>query len=307
MKDLNSRSLREDEHKRFFNFARSLPENDFWGKKGRYLGGGYMKFKEFLDYIESFDPKCFLMAEEDERFVGFVVAVYNPEWVRELSERYGHKIRKRAHILGIAATKGRQDVLAALTRKMMGWLHRRGIPDAEYPTFGNVCLTTGTDILTPENLEALTIFREAGFRISDCYYSMKLDLAHKHRDKSSLKEPTFHQTETSIEILAGNKVLGKIKWDPIDNGRTSIDVYVAPTYRGKGLGTALLEKTLQQLETKHVKEIELGVDGNNLPATRLYRKFGFTVVKTHFYLIASFDRYPHRTDLTAANPTSVTP
>jgi ribosomal protein S18 acetylase RimI-like enzyme len=292
MKDLNLRSLREDEHKRFFDFAGSLPENDFWGKKGRYLRGDYGKFKEFLDYIESFDPKCFLVAKEDDRLVGFVVAVYNPEWVRELSERYGYKVRKRAHVLGIAVAKGRQDVLAALTRKMMDWLHQKGILDAEYPTFGNVCLTTGTDILTPENLEALTMFREAGFKISDCYYSMKLDLTHRQRNEPSIKELAFHQRETSIEIPEGNEILGTIKWDPIENERTSIDVYIAPAHKGKGLGTALLEKALQRLTKEHAKEIELGVDGNNLPAIKLYRKFGFKVTKTHLYLIASAQSQP---------------
>ncbi len=287
MKDLNLRSLREDEYKRFFDSARGLPENDFWGKKGHYLRGDHEKFKEFLDYIEPFDPKCFLVAEEDQKFVGFVVAAYNPEWVRELSQRYNYKVRKRAHVLGIAVAKGRQSVFTALTRRMMSRLHQRGILDAEYPTFGNVCLTTGTDILTPENLEAVTKFREAGFRISDCYYSMKLELARKHRNEPSIKELPFHQTETCIEILDGSEVLGTIKWDPIENGRTSIDVCVAPAHRKKGLGTALLAKALQRLESEHAKEIELGADGNNLPAIKLYRKFGFTVAKTHFYLIAS--------------------
>jgi ribosomal protein S18 acetylase RimI-like enzyme len=269
-----------------------LPENDVWGKKGRYLRGGYGRFKEFLDYIASFDPKCFLVAEEGKRFVGFVVGVYNPEWVRELSERYGYAVRRRAHILGIAVEKGRQDVLAALTRKIMDWLDRRGIPDAEYPTFGNVCLTTGTDILTPENLDALTMFREVGFKISDCYYSMKLNLARKQRNEPLIKKLTLRQKETSIELLEKNEVVGTIKWDPIENHRTSIDVYVAPTHRGKSLGTALLEKALQRLETEHVKEIELGVDGNNLPAIKLYRKSGFKVTKTHLYLITSARSQP---------------
>ncbi len=64
MKDLNLGPLREDEHKRFFYFAGSLPEHDSWGKKGRYLRGDNEEFKELLDYIESFDPKCFLVADE---------------------------------------------------------------------------------------------------------------------------------------------------------------------------------------------------------------------------------------------------
>lgn len=71
---------------------------------------------------------------------------------------------------------------------------------------------------------------------------------------------------------------------------------IGSVYRRKGLGAALLGKALQRLETEHVKEVELGVDGNNLPALKLYRKFGFKVTKTHFYLIASIDHYPHPTD-----------
>jgi len=288
LKDLTLRPLRRSEYSRFFKFARSLPESDFWGRKGRYLRGDYERFKEFLDYIKPFYPKCFLVAERDDEFVGFTVAVYNPVWVRELSERYEHKVGKRSHILGVAVTKRKKDVLKALTSEMMNYLSQKGIREAEYPTLGNVCLTTGTDILTPENVAALTMFREAGFKISECYYSMKLDVdAFKPRKECSMKELTFRSEERSTDILDGNEVLGTITWDPIENGRTSIDVYVAPAHRGKGLGTALLKKALQRLETEGVKEIELGVDANNLPALKLYRKFGFTVFRTHFYIVVS--------------------
>lgn len=78
----------------------------------------------------------------------------------------------------------------------------------------------------------------------------------------------------------------------IENGRASIDVYVAPAHKRKGLGTVLPGRALQRLETEHVKEVELGVDGNNHPAVKLYRKFGFKVTKTRFYLIASFNHHP---------------
>ena len=105
-----SRTLREYENKRFFRFARNLPDRDFWGKKGRYLRGDFERFQKFLDYIRPFEPKCFLVAEEDNRFVGFAVAVYNPSWISELKERYGHSVEERAYILGIAVVQRRKDV-----------------------------------------------------------------------------------------------------------------------------------------------------------------------------------------------------
>jgi len=280
------RSLREDENRRFFRFAKSLPDRDFWGKKGRYLRGDFEMFQKFLDYINPFEPKCFLVAEEDHSFVGFVVAVYSPSWVGELKERYGYNVEKRAYILGIAVAKRRKDVLKALTDEMTNYFSYKGIESAEYPTLGNVCLTTATDVLTPDNVDALIMFREAGFKINECYYSMRLDLGiYENTKKNLARQGTFRSKERSIEIFQGNEVLGKVTWDPIFNGKTNIEIYVIPSRRGKGLGTALMAKALHHLKTDGVKIIELGVDGNNLRALKLYRKFGFTAHKTHFYIL----------------------
>jgi len=242
---------------------------------------------KFLEYIEPFQPRCFLVAEEDNKLVGFVVAVYNPEWVSELSERFGHDVEKRAYILGIAFAQRRNDVLKALTAELTDYFYKNGIQSVEYPTLGNICLTTGTDVLTPENVDALIMFREAGFKISECYYSMKLDLdKYKYNQEHPIKEEAFRLKERSIEIVRENEVLGKITWDPIENEKTSIDIEVKRASRGKGLGTALIERALHLLKTKGIKQVELGVDGNNLAALKLYRKFGFQVCATHFYINA---------------------
>jgi len=281
------RSLRKDENKRFFDFAKNLPDKDLWGKKGRFLRGDFEKFLKFWEYIEPFQARCFLVAEEDNKLVGFVVAVYNTEWVSELSERYGHDVEKRAYILGIAFEQRRNDVLKALTAELTDHFYKKRIQSVEYPTLGNICLTTGTDILTPENVDALTMFREAGFKISECYYSMKLDLdKYKHNQEHPIKEEAFRLKERSIEIVRENEVLGKITWDPIENEKTSIDIEVKRASRGKGLGTALMERALHLLKTEGAKQMELGVDGNNLAALKLYRKFGFQVCATHFYINA---------------------
>jgi GNAT superfamily N-acetyltransferase len=289
MKNIIVHSLRDKETKRFFRFARNLPDKDFWGKKGRYLRGDFQRFQKFLDYIKPFDPKCFLVAEENNRFLGFIVVVYNPVWISELVERYGYDIGKRAYILGIAVVQRRKDVFKALTDEMMTYFSAREIEGAEYPTLGNICLTTGTDVLTSENVDPLIIFREAGFRISECYYSMKVDLnACNSKEECSAEDVGFRSKRKSIEAFKGNEVFGKITWDPIKNEKTSIEIHVSQGYRRKGLGSALMARTLQKLKADGVKTVELGVDGNNLSALRLYRKFGFTVSKTHFYILMPF-------------------
>jgi len=100
----------------------------------------------------------------------------------------------------------------------------------------------------------------------------------------SLEDGSFRFKERSIEIVQRNKALGKITWDSVENGKTSIGVFVVRSHRGKGFGTALMAKALHKLKAEGIKTIELGVDGNNLLALKLYRKFGFEVHATHFYI-----------------------
>ena len=286
MKDVFVRSLKEGEKRRFFEFARSLPDRDFWGKKGRLLRGNFQAFQGFFQYIKPFQPRCFLVAEEEDKLVGFIVAVYNPEWISELTERYGYDVDKRAYILGIACVQRRKDVLNVLTNELTSYFSRSGVKSVEYPTLGNVCLTTGTDVLTAENVDVLIMFREAGFRISECYYSMKLELERcMCSGEYPLEEGQFRFKERSIEIVHENEVLGNITWDPVEHGKTNMGISVVRARRGRRLGTALMAKALDRLKTEGAKVIELGVDGNNLQALGMYRRFGFKVYATHFYII----------------------
>ncbi|MGD8505894.1 MAG: GNAT family N-acetyltransferase [Candidatus Bathyarchaeota archaeon] len=286
MKGIVVRPLREDEKRRFFEWAESLPSRDFWGKKGSYLRRGLERFESFFEYIKPFEPKCFFVAEEDDKLLGFVVALYNSEWVSNLIERYGYDIGRRAHILGMAFIQRRKDVLNALTVELVEYFSKKEIETVEYPTFGNICLTTATDVLTPENVDALLLFREAGFKISECYYSMKLELdIYKCSEEYPIESGSFRFKERSIEIVLDDEVLGKITWDPVENRKTSIDICVTRSYRGKGLGTRLMAKALHRLKAEGIKVIEIGVDGNNLPALKIYRKFGFEVCVTHFYIL----------------------
>ena len=280
------RLLKEGEERALFEFAEDLPERGYWGKKTRYLRTGYERFLRFFKYVRAFQPNYSLLAEENGRIVGFVTAIYSPRWNRELSKRYECKIEKRAHILAIAFNEGRKDILNGLVKKLSVCFSKEGIKGIEYPTFGNVCLTTATDVLKPENVDALVVFREAGFRISDCYYSMRLKFeSHTSKNERQRKRTRFHVGNRRLEVIRKNQVLAKITWDPIQDGKTSIGVFVRQAYRRKGLGTALMAEALRLLRNKGVKSVELGVDGNNLAALKLYRKFGFEVYETQFYMI----------------------
>lgn len=279
------RPLKKGEERALFDFAEDLPERGSWGKKTRYLRTGYQRFLRCMKYVQAFQLKYSLAAEENGKIVGFAIAVHNPRWTRELAKRYRRKIEKRAHILGIAFDEGRKDILKGLVRRLSVYFSRMGIWDIEYPTFGNISLTTATDVLTPENVDALVMFREAGFEISDCYYSMRLNVEnHLSMTERKRKGMHFHVENRRLELCWKNQTVGKITWDPLQDGKTSIEVFVEQAYRRKGLGTELLGEALHCLRNKGVKLVKLGVDGNNLAALKLYRKFGFEVYVTHFYL-----------------------
>ncbi len=59
---------------------------------------------------------------------------------------------------------------------------------------------------------------------------------------------------------------------------------IAPDYRGKGVSKPVLVAGMEYLQSIHVDEIGLHVDGNNTPAIRLYKSVGFEKVgELHWY------------------------
>lgn len=55
---------------------------------------------------------------------------------------------------------------------------------------------------------------------------------------------------------------------------------VVPAYRGRGLGQALLLKALEGFASAGARRVVLEVTADNLPALRLYRRWGFRAFKT---------------------------
>jgi len=72
----------------------------------------------------------------------------------------------------------------------------------------------------------------------------------------------------------------------IDDATPELAISVYPEYRGKGLGSKLMDFHLVKLENNGCKQISLSVDKANY-AVDMYRKFGFEIIceREHDYLM----------------------
>jgi len=64
-----------------------------------------------------------------------------------------------------------------------------------------------------------------------------------------------------------------------------LNLAIDPPYRGRGLGTELLQAGLNYLGSLGARRVELEVRTQNREAIRLYRKFGFSIEQliSHYY------------------------
>ncbi len=73
------------------------------------------------------------------------------------------------------------------------------------------------------------------------------------------------------------------------------DVYlyslgIIPSYRGKGLGKAMLLKAIDRLRKRYVRRICLEVDSTNIPALNLYQSIGMKIISQNDYYRLSIDK-----------------
>lgn len=84
--------------------------------------------------------------------------------------------------------------------------------------------------------------------------------------------PVFYALDT-------NKVIGWCDVFPADNPRQkhrgSLGMGLLPDYRGQGIGSELLSKTIDHSKKFGIEKIELHVYTTNVAAIALYKKFNF--------------------------------
>ena len=95
--------------------------------------------------------------------------------------------------------------------------------------------------------------------------------------------------EKGIIFIEKNGEIAGYNWTmEAHNGPSSVGwvamTGVHPNYRGLSLGRAVVLAGMHYLKSKNISEIELEVDSENIPATKLYSSIGFKKInQTHWY------------------------
>lgn len=80
----------------------------------------------------------------------------------------------------------------------------------------------------------------------------------------------------SFVALDGSQVIGMINVQPTRHGYADIGMLVAREWRGRGVGSALMEAAIAWArERGDIHKLSLGVFAHNAAGIALYRKFGF--------------------------------
>lgn len=125
-------------------------------------------------------------------------------------------------------------------------------------------------------------------RVADLASVMEIELATFTMPWS---ESTFRgllrRTDSDLFIAEKNdRVIGyAVFWSVIDQGELG-NVAVSPLYRGRGIGTRLVDAVLVRALEKGVRDVFLEVRKSNFGAQRLYKEFGFFEVgkRRNYYL-----------------------
>jgi ribosomal protein S18 acetylase RimI-like enzyme len=79
----------------------------------------------------------------------------------------------------------------------------------------------------------------------------------------------------TIVAVAGAEVIGSLHVEPSTFGFGELGMAVAPEWRGRGVGSALLAAAIEWARQRGLHKLSLTVFPHNAAAIALYRKFGF--------------------------------
>jgi len=119
--------------------------------------------------------------------------------------------------------------------------------------------------------------------------SNNLDLLRSFIDSLGVETETFRYFKSRELSVINNHLLTillLVDGEPVGYGHLDIDgdkvwlgIVVKNDFRGKGLGTKIMEELIKQAKALNVKELSLTVDTNNDSAIGLYERFGFKLIK----------------------------
>jgi [ribosomal protein S18]-alanine N-acetyltransferase len=116
--------------------------------------------------------------------------------------------------------------------------------------------------MTEEHLDGVMIIENLSFKIP-------------WSRNSFLEELTANQMAVYVVAVSGEKVIGYGGlWRIVDEGHIT-NIAVHPEFRRCGAGLRIMDKLLEICELSGINSLTLEVRKSNLPAQRLYEKYGF--------------------------------
>jgi RimJ/RimL family protein N-acetyltransferase len=81
--------------------------------------------------------------------------------------------------------------------------------------------------------------------------------------------------EGTLVAVADDEIIGSLHVEPSRHGFGELGMAIAREWRGRGVGSALLEAAIEWARERGLHKLSLGVFTHNAAAIALYRKFGF--------------------------------
>ena len=161
---------------------------------------------------------------------------------------------------------------------------------------GNPIETAIPEIQLPDDFELQPLLDFDNDAIFECYheafttgdarwiYDMSREQRRQEFEKNFDRSRPINK-DASFVILSDGAIVGfTLVISRSDEEEHLESIGVHPKFRGKGLGKILLGKSTEVLRGQEAQNFTLGVDSVNIPAVRLYERFGFeTISRTARY------------------------
>jgi len=128
------------------------------------------------------------------------------------------------------------------------------------------------------NNDALYQCHYAAFITSEAreFYDLSSEEKKQHFEKLYDRSQDIN-ADASMVLMHGETVASIVLVVSRDNEEHVTVVAVHPDFRGMGLAKAILSASISELRRQGSKNVSIGVDTVNVPAIKLYEKYGFQV------------------------------
>jgi len=131
--------------------------------------------------------------------------------------------------------------------------------------------------MIPSDWDEVKTIYEEGIRTKNATFETSAG-TWKKWDQDHLSEPRL--VAQSDGHILGWTALSPVSGRCIYDGVADVSIYIGTDARGKGVGSALLEKLIEESERQNIWTLQAGIFPENEGSIKLHEKSGFRIVGT---------------------------